>query len=112
MINDKLKTQILHAIETAKAERFAIEQRTMAQAIAGQLEPLLAKAVETAVLSYSREIVLQLRQSRADELAECNLAALSVIKSRLDEIGLKIAEFAVVCEEDQARFFLTFASDL
>lgn len=109
MTNDKLKTQILHAIETAKAERSAIEQRTVAQAIAGQLEPLLAKAIETAVLSYSREIVLQLKTGK---LAECNLAALSVIKSRLDEIGFKVAEFAVACEEDQARFFLTFASDL
>lgn len=112
MTNDKLKTQILHAIETAKAERSAIEQRAIAQAIAEQLEPLLAEAIETAVLSYRREIVLQLRQPRADELAECNLAALSVIKSRLDDIGLKVAEFAVVCEEGQARFFLTFASDL
>lgn len=112
MTNDKLKTQILHAIETAKAERSAVEQRTVAQAIAGQLEPLLAKAIETAVLSYSREIVLQLRQLQTRRLTECNLAALSVIKSRLDEIGFKVAEFAVVCEEDQARFFLTFASDL
>ena len=112
MTNDRLKTQIRHVVETAKAERSAIEQSTIVQAIVGQLEPLLAKAIETAVLSYSREIVLQLHQLRADELAECNLAALSVIKSRLDEIGLKVAEFAVVCKEDQARFFLTFASDL
>ena len=50
--------------------------------------------------------------SRVAEQALGRMIAQAPDKSRLDEIGFKVAEFAVACEEDQARFFLTLASDL